>query len=785
MLRIIRQLRGRSLSELRFRGTQALAAQAERLRLALGPEPVYRADRVAPEALLLSIDQTLAMLGGVAQQPDEIVSGLARLDPAALTLVRDRTRQLHAGVVQILGLPALAVGSIPQWHREPVSGVAAPKVHWSKVRYLDVNVVGDHKSLWELNRHQYLLAPALSWLADGSDADFQLVQKHLTSWLHENPPSIGVNWASSLEVAYRAIAWCWLLWLLQRAPWNQSLLSRLGDALLRSGLHVERNLSVYFSPNTHLTGEALSLFYLALLLPRSGYTDRWRAKGASILEGWLTRQVYPDGVYTEQAALYQRYTAEIYLQYSRLAQACGQPVSAALTRSLHAQFDVLRSMASADARLPMVGDDDGGQLLPLDQRSPELLAGVLLAGATALNRPELMPSQPCFPALSYALCGVAHTNRMMDNSVPPSEPTWRSRYFPDGGVAVLRDDWSADAAVAVIDAGPHGVLSGSHAHADALSMTLSLGAQPLFIDRGTLTYVGAERNEFRSTASHNTLEFDGESSVTPLGPFQWGPRPARPAGGLSVYERVTLFRAQASGHPESPRPSMHQRAIAHAPRGAWLVLDAGERPGSKRVVVRWQLAAGLTVTARDQLLEIREGGGQLLAELAMLGVRSLVQSVRQVSCQYGHGTAAVVIEAQAESAGQVVTLIVPAGGPGGGSRLRASREPGASICEWTDSGGRHQLWAPEAAGAPLHTRGGVSAVAQALWLTAPASQVAAGALEPELVVALGASRLGVGSHELLAARAPDSAVGDVVAGWGGTHWAILSPLDPANYSESH
>jgi hypothetical protein len=750
----------------------------------LGPQPKYRSDEVVASKLLPSINGVLDTISGERQGPQAIVAGLLQFDPVALTVLRNRARQLRAGRVQILGLSEFTIGSIPNWHRDPASGVIAPKLHWSGISYLDAAVAGDHKSLWELNRHQYLYAPALVWLAEGDEADFQLVQGHLSSWLDQNPPAIGVNWASSLEVAYRAITWCWLLWLLQSAPWNQQLLGRMGDALLRSGLHIERNLSVYFSPNTHLTGEALSLCYLGQLLPPSRHSNRWYEKGSAVLESWLARQIYPDGVYTEQAVLYQRYTAEIYLHYAQIAKAGGRRVSTTVMQSLRGVFEVLRGITSADARLPLIGDDDGGQLLPLDQRAPEHAAGVLLAGATALGRPELVPAGQVLPAMSYAVCGVTRTNDMLSRATPAQVPRWRDRYFPDGGVAVLRDDWTRESAVSVIDAGPHGVLNCGHAHADALAMTLSLGAEPIFIDRGTLTYVGAERNEYRSTMSHNTLEFDAESSVTPLGPFQWGPTPMRPTGSLTIHEDITLFRALAPGHAHTDRQSVHRRVVVHERRGAWVVLDTAERAALVSAVVRWQLAPGLTAATHNGALEIRGPGGQNLAAVAIFGLKSLTQSVREVSLCYGHRAPAIVIEAVADPAGRLVTLIVPASGPGAVPRLSSTRAHSATICEWTDPRGLHQLWVPYAAGAALLAPGDIQTDSQALWLTASGIPEQGGTFSPQRLVALGAHSVRAAEMEKFVTGTPESAVGDVVAGRRGMRWAILPGLHPATSSES-
>ena len=783
MLKFFRRLRGRSLSEVRFRGTQALTVFAERLRLRISPQHGYQVGHIGPDELLSGVSLTLSMLGGRTQEPEAIVKALIDTDSNALNLLRSRSRQLHAGWLQILGLPDVAIGSIPNWHCDATTGLITPKVHWSRIPYLDSTVVGDHKSLWEVNRHQYLFAPAMTWLADGADDDFQLVQRHLSSWLDENPPSVGINWASSLEVAYRAITWCWLLWLLNKAPWDRAVLKRLGVALERSGLHIERYLSVYFSPNTHLTGEALSLFYLGSLLPRSPHAGRWRSKGAAILESWVDRQVHPDGVYREQAALYHRYTAEIYLHYLCVARASKRSVSSDVIRHIHGLFDVLRSMASAGAELPLIGDDDGGQLLPLDQRMPEYVAGVLLAGATALSRPDLVPAGAICPTISYALCGVENTGTLLQGALQCCVPAWRDRYFPDGGIAVLRDDWSSTSAVAVIDAGPHGVLNCGHAHADALSMTLALGPVPILIDRGTATYVGAERNEYRATSSHNTLEFDGESSVTPGGPFQWGQVPWRPVGQMRVYDEVTLFSALAPGHADSARPSLHRRVVAHVPNGVWVVLDQAERPGLQRAMVRWQLAPGLVATRCESVFNIQDATGRPLAEVAVLGAKSLTQSVREVSLRYGHKAPATVIEIVAGSEGRVTTVILPTNGLLPLARMAARLVSGAALCEWADVSGSHQLWAPDASRVPFLAPQGVSAAAQALWLRAPLPWTTNGPVVADLIVALGATELIAAGTEVFVAETPDNAGSDVVVGSSAIGWTILSETTPANTVE--
>ena len=83
-----------------------------------------------------------------------------------------------------------------------------------------------------------------------------------------NPPKLGINWASSLEVSLRAISWLWALHFFRESPrLTAAIFARALKFLYLHARHLETYLSTYFSPNTHLTGEALGLFYLGLMLP--------------------------------------------------------------------------------------------------------------------------------------------------------------------------------------------------------------------------------------------------------------------------------------------------------------------------------------------------------------------------------------------------------------------------------------------------------------------------------------------------------------------------------------
>jgi len=200
------------------------------------------------------------------------------------------------------------------WHRDPVTGRRIPLRHWTRIDPLDPEVAGECKVVWELSRHQHFPLLGEAYAFTGERRYVNRFVDHLTGWMDENPPGWGIHWSSSLELAYRAIAWIWSLELFRDAPGvTESLYVRALKFLYLHGRHIERHLSTYYSPNTHLTGEALGLLYLGTFLPELEAAERWRRLGARILSEQLPVQVLSDGVYFERATAYHAYTVDIHL----------------------------------------------------------------------------------------------------------------------------------------------------------------------------------------------------------------------------------------------------------------------------------------------------------------------------------------------------------------------------------------------------------------------------------------------------------------------------------------
>ena len=511
-----------------------------------------------------------------------------------------RADGIRAGRFELLGYRGLQLGAPPDWFLDPVSGRRAPSApHWSTIDTLDERAIGDHKVIWELNRHQWAVALAAAWQVTRDRRYAEAFVDLTGDWLRRNPRGTGVNWASSLEVALRSIAWSWALHLFgPSAALPRALVADILGTLWLSALHVERYLSVTFSPNTHLTGEALGLLYVGAAIPDAPRAARWRALGARILVGESRRQILADGAYFERTTYYARYTADIYLHFLVLAARNGLAVPPGVTTRVARLFDFLLAMRRGDGSMPLVGDADGGSLLPLAPRAPSDFRGAFGVAAAWLRRADCAwAAGGIVPEALWILGPDAATTVAGLPRRPPERPG--SRVFHHGGYAVMRSGWNERAHQLVLDADPLGCpVSAGHGHAGLLGIELSVGGAPAIVDAGTGTYMTehGHRQFFRSTAAHSTVRVDGVDHALPAGPFAWQARPRGRIVRWRADPSLTLVEAEHDAYGRLADPVRHRRKVVLSPDGICVVVDDLLGAAEHHVEVQFQFApGGLTV----------------------------------------------------------------------------------------------------------------------------------------------------------------------------------------------
>jgi len=673
----LKKLKDRSVAELRVRGEQKLAALLDRRglsdRVRLPDDAAFlkslNSASISSPADLLSYfreHRGHTFFPSFADPPGT-VNELIKRWPESLGLLLEEARQIENGTFDLLGFQGLSFGTEPDWHLEPNSGKRSPLVHWSKLQELEAEGSGDKKITWELNRHQFFITLGRAYWATGDERHARVFVDFVSSWMKSNPPGLGLNWLSSLEVSFRAISWLWALNFFKRSPnLSPELFLQFLKYLFAHGRHIETYLSTYSSPNTHLTGEALGLYYLGSCLPEFPQAARWRTLGEKTLLAELDRHVRPDGVYFEQSSYYHRYTVDFYTHFYVLARQHGS-VFASVSDKLQQLLDHLMYIARPDGTTPFFGDDDGGKLLKFEKREPGDFRAALSNGAALFNRSDY--KFVAGDAAEETLWLLGPEGLAAFDRLVAQEPAKSSIGFSAGGYYVMRDGWSRDSNYLLFDCGPHGTMNCGHAHADALSFQLAAGGRTLLIDPGTFTYTGSkqQRDWFRSSAAHNTLTVDRESSSLPDGPFSWRTIAKSECRNWISRDRFDFVEGSHDGYSRLSSPAIHVRSILFLKDDYWVVRDCVKSGASHQADLWFHFETGATPLIRaveGQAVMVSEESEQNGLDIAVFGDNARWRREESaVSHCYGMKEAGRVYVSTStiDPDGETVTLLLPYG----------------------------------------------------------------------------------------------------------------------------
>src|SRR5208283_3574642 len=97
----------------------------------------------------------------------------------------------------------------------------------------------------------------------------------------------------------------------------------------------------------------------------------------------------------------------------------------------------------------------------------------------------------------------------------------------------------------------------------ALSICLQSQGHELLIDPGTFAYAGdgPERDLFRGTAMHNSVQVDGTSQSEPAGPFGWKQFAQTKTEQWIAGKNFDLFIGSHDGYSRLASPVMHRRWV--------------------------------------------------------------------------------------------------------------------------------------------------------------------------------------------------------------------------------
>jgi hypothetical protein len=469
-----------------------------------------------------------------------------------------------AGWVVLFAGKSFNVGSLPDWNRDPLTGIVAPCSFGLEIAVTNRVLVGDIKYTWELNRHLHLVRLAQAYVLSGDSHYLYGLAAQINAWLTQCPPLKGVNWMSSLELGIRLVNWS-LIWQML-GGWGSELFKHAGgeqlrvrwlDSIFAHCQFITRHVSRHSSANNHLIGELAGLYVAARTWPYWHQSAQWAAYGKIGLEREIQRQYSADGVNREQAFSYQLFTLEFLMTAGICGQRNADAFSDGFWQMLYKALCFLKSIRDVAGHIPNVGDADDGIVLRLepgvtiDRVGRVLALGEAIFGInTSADRTDivkwLLGDNEC-------LASVQVNNISTD---------WQ---FPDGGYFIFGANFGRPNEIkGLLDCGALGYLGiAAHGHADALAVTLSIAGEECLVDAGTFSYWQDQRwrDYFRGTSAHNTVRVDGVDQSVSGGRFMWTRKAQTTVEGLPVSPAQFDFAGYHDGYRRLADPVHHQRRV--------------------------------------------------------------------------------------------------------------------------------------------------------------------------------------------------------------------------------
>jgi hypothetical protein len=497
----------------------------------------------------------------------------------------------------LLGFGAQDFGAQINWHRDPLSGRIWPLDYHADVP-LWQNDGSDIRVLWELNRLGHLVTLGCAYTLTKEEKVASEFFAQVESWRQQNPVGRGGNWSCAMEVALRAINLLAAFSLFRSSrEMSEARLLMLLTMFDQHGAHIRRNLEFsHLSTSNHYLSDVAGLLWLGIMLPELSAAKEWRGWALAELLREMDKQILPDGADYEASTGYHCFVLELFLYSFILCRANKIPIAEKYWRKLHAMLVYLRGMLRPDGLMPLIGDTDGGQVLPIVSRGANDRSYLLALGATVFKDSQF--KLPSFEAQSQLLWLLGEEGLRTYKQLPNSNEETSSQAFPDTGTYVLRHDdlfllFNANAARFGRPV--------SHRHNDALSIEVAACGRAFIVDPGTYVYTADmnERHLFRSTAYHSTVQIDDieQSTIREDAPFVGGGEANVRVSSWASTPAHDRIVATHSGYERLAEPVKHQRTITfYKPDRWWLVADEITGRGEHELASRFHFDAGLEVS---------------------------------------------------------------------------------------------------------------------------------------------------------------------------------------------
>ncbi len=577
---------------------------------------VVRERRNSPETAIAEHTPLAPLKGGIDDRPSLLYSKAARSDYELL-----------------------------DWFIDFKSGYRWNEKLWHQ-RVPTGHVLGaDVKVPWELSRFQHLTVLGQAYrLTNDSKYAYEFAHQ-ISDWISSNPQSRGLNWARAMEVALRAMNWIFSAHFFMAVPelrekfWKELLksLNQHGEFIMRH-LEISRDQHGNRLTANHYLANIAGLVLLGVLFQEAPAGKLWLEFGVRELRAEMESQVYADGVHFEASTHYHQLAAELFLCATFAASRAGLRFTQAYLDRLDKMIEFMIHATKPDGSRPLLGDNDASSL-PIFK--------------TTFNTSNCSPSGchsegSLLSRLLNAPAGfISSAEKDSSRMTRTGEERLESKAFPEAGVYILRqrDDYM------IVDCGACGQNgNGGHAHNDTLSFELTARGVNFIVDPGTFTYTASAelRNQFRSTAFHNTVVVDHqEMNEIPSGVL-FCLKEAKPPQVLKFETAPShdYLEAQHFGYCRLADPVVHERQILFNKADRfWVIKDLLLGHAVHEYELRFHFAPLTVRIVADELLAIAESNGVALAVFPFDKERVHLQSLPGwIAPQYGRRVSNTIVQ---------------------------------------------------------------------------------------------------------------------------------------------
>ncbi|MBD3183009.1 hypothetical protein GF312_12010 [Candidatus Poribacteria bacterium] len=458
------------------------------------------------------------------------------------------------------------------WHFSPDSDKTWPKKHWSKINIRGKDRIGDVKYTWELNRHQFFFVLGRAYWFTG-DGKYACKWSELTqSWLDDNPPEVGINWYSNLEIALRIISWIWAYFYFLDSPYLNDLLHiDILRIILHSCRHITKDLSysLHSMANNHVIGDTAGIVFAGIMFPEFRELRKWRDEYTKVMFSELEKQVYNDGVDFEQSTGYHRFVLYFYILIMQLMRINNYPMPDGFSEKIEKMTEFVMGITKPDGNMPLLGDCDNGKVVNLCVEPFSSSKPVLSTGAALFQRGDFRKITGELSEETLWFTGPDGLE--IFDSLNPEITLESFRSFPMGGYYVMRTGWGSYDKYCLFKCGPYA----DHGHADLLHMEIFSGNTGILTDSGTYIYNGSWewRTFFRSTYAHNTIVIDGESQSIPHRVFRWLYPAKSRIHKFKTSANFDYVDGEHSGYTRYKNDVTHRRSVCFVKPDYFVITD--------------------------------------------------------------------------------------------------------------------------------------------------------------------------------------------------------------------